>query len=52
MKYLNLLSAALLIGAVACTEEKIESSSPTLGEMGKSFLMRKLLIWKMPEKLM
>lgn len=26
MKYLNLLSAALLIGAVACTEEKIESS--------------------------
>lgn len=37
MKYLNLLSAALLIGAVACTEEKIESSSPTLGEMGKVF---------------
>lgn len=37
MKYLNLLSAALLIGAVACTEEKIGSSSPTLGEMRKVF---------------
>ena len=37
MKYLNLLSAALLIGAVACTEEKIESSSPTLGEMREVF---------------
>ena len=37
MKYLILLSAALLFGAVACTEEKIESSSPTLGEMREVF---------------
>ena len=50
MKYLNLLSAALLIGAVACTEEKIESSSPTLGEMGKVFFDAETI--DMPEKLM
>lgn len=34
MKYLNLLSAALLISAVACTEESLEESNPS-GEMRK-----------------